>query len=338
MDKERAAFDAVASHPLQSWAWGEFKEKTGVEVVRMALFDGPKITRGFQMTVHTVPKFNWRVGYYPKGSASDEAEIAAVKTAAEKHNLVFVKMEPNFYDTAGQPSPKIDQARRLLEQYECHPGKAQFTPHTFIVDLRQTEEELFAGLKSKTRYNVNLAIKHDVQVVVDDSPEAFEEYISLWKKTTARQKFYAHDEVYQREMWKAMSASGIGHLLRATYKGETLGVWIVFVFNHVLYYPYGASSRKHREVMANNLLAWEAIKFGKQMNCHTFDMWGSLGLDADQKDSWYGFHKFKQGYGGTLVESVGTYDYISDMNKYKLFKILEVWRWRYLRFRSKLPF
>lgn len=338
LDQEQGKFDAVATHPLQSWAWGDFKKENGVDIIRLGAFDGEHMIRSFQISLHEVPKLNWLIGYYPKGAFPDQGEILAVKIAAKKYNLVFVKMEPNSWAPASQADEKIIQAREFLLANGCQKGRSQFTPHSFILDLTKSEEELFAGLKNKWRYNVRVALKHGVEVIHDNSAETFEEYIRLWKETTNRQKFYAHDETYQRQMWQHMSKAGVAHALKAVYQGRTLGIWIVFVFNRVLYYPYGASSREHREVMASNLLAWEAIRFGKHQNCTSFDMWGSLGPNPDKDDPWYGFHRFKQGYGGTLAEFVGTYDFVADPQKYKIFRLLDLWRWRWLRFRARLPF
>lgn len=336
--QEKTKYDSMAHHPLQSWDWGEFKLETGVELIRMGSFEEQQIFRSFQITSHRVPHLNWSVGYFPKCDRVDDQVLFAAKTAAEKMNLVFVKLEPNIWDEAGKESPKLEQARQYLLDNGCVAGRPQFTPYSFILDLKPTEDELFSNLKSKTRYNVRLAEKNGVEVQLDNSDETFEEYIRLWKETTSRQKFYAHDERYQRLMWKHMSQSGIGQLIRAVYQGKTLGVWVLFVFDNVLYYPYGASSREHRDVMANNLLAWEAIRFGKRQGCHTFDMWGALGPDPDKDDPWYGFHRFKAGYGATLSEFVGSYDYVHDPQKYQVFRYLDKMRWHYLKLRSRLPF
>jgi lipid II:glycine glycyltransferase (peptidoglycan interpeptide bridge formation enzyme) len=115
-----------------------------------------------------------------------------------------------------------------------------------------------------------------------------------------------------------------------------LVVWIVFVFNGVLYYPYGASRSIHRELMASNLMMWEVIKFGKQQSCKLFDMWGSLGPNPDPKDPWYGFHRFKKGYGGDLVEFVGTFDLVQDYPIYKVYNLANNLRWKVLRLKKKL--
>lgn len=338
LPQEQERFDAVASHPLQTWGWGEFKVDTGVNIMRLGAFEGPKLLETYQITTHTVPKLGWRIGYFPRGNTPDEKQMFALKTAADKLNLVSIKLEPNVYAPVETASQELEPVRSFLTAHNCQPSRALFTPHSFMLDITKSEEELLASFKSKTRYNIRVAEKNGVEVIEDNSNEAFTEYIKLWRETTKRQAFYSHDQQYHEKMWQHMHGNGIAHLLKAIYQGKTLATWVVFVSKGVLYYPYGASSREHREVMANNLLAWEAIKFGKRQGCRVFDMWGSLGPDPDKTDPWYGFHRFKEGYGGTLMEFVGTYDYVVDPQKYKLFTELDKWRWKLLRLRSKLPF
>jgi len=136
-------------------------------------------------------------------------------------------------------------------------------------------------------------------------------------------------------MFETLSKTGMLHIFKATLDGQTLSVWIIFVFNGKLYYPYGASSREHHEVMANNLLAWKVIQFGKAQGCTVFDMWGSLGPNPDQNDPWYGFHKFKEGYGGKLVQFVGSYDLVLNTSMYKIFLIVDNLRWKFLRLKTR---
>ena len=338
LDQEREKFDAVVTHPLQSWAWGDFRKTTGIDILRLALYDGKHITRSFQISIHNVPKPGWKLGYFPKSGQPDESQLFALKTAAEKFNLIFIKNEPDVYTPVESAETNLDHSRNYLTEHSHQPGRAMFTKYSFIIDLNKSQDELFTNLKSKTRYNVNLAIKKGVTVQPDNSNDTFEAYIKLWKQTTKRQAFYSHTESYHRQMWEHMSGAGIAHLLKATYQEEVLAVWVVFIHNKTLYYPYGASSRKHKDVMANNLMAWEAIRFGQSKGCTKFDMWGSLGSEPDKDDPWYGFHKFKEGYGGQLMEFVGTYDYIADPLKYQVFTALDNLRWKYLKFRAKLPF
>jgi len=124
------------------------------------------------------------------------------------------------------------------------------------------------------------------------------------------------------------------HLLKAIYNKETLAAWILFVLGNTLYYPYGASSIKYREVMASNLMMWEAIRFGKRLNLKKFDMWGALGPNPNVKDPWYGFHRFKEGYGPDLVEFIGSYDLVINPFMYRIYKTADKIRWALLKIKK----
>jgi len=41
---QKQAFNAIAPHPLQSFEWGEFRKKTGVEVMRRGLMKNGKLS------------------------------------------------------------------------------------------------------------------------------------------------------------------------------------------------------------------------------------------------------------------------------------------------------
>ncbi len=57
---------------------------------------------------------------------------------------------------------------------------------------------------------------------------------------------------------------------------------------------------------------------------------GGLGKNPDIKDSWYGFHKFKEGYGARHVEFIGSYDFVINKKLYFVYKILNKIRWTFL--------
>jgi lipid II:glycine glycyltransferase (peptidoglycan interpeptide bridge formation enzyme) len=176
-----------------------------------------------------------------------------------------------------------------------------------------------------------VAEKRGVTVEIDNSPEAFTRYLELTEETTKRQGFYAHSRSYHQKMWQTLYPTGIAHLLVAKYKGEIITTWVLFKFGDTLYYPYGASTREHREVMANNLVMWTAIKLAKSWGLNYLDMWGALGPEADPNDPWYGFHTFKSGYGARHVEYIGTWDYVDNPFLYKLYRVGENVRWWWLR-------
>ena len=334
--KDKSRFDAVATHPLQSYGWGEFRRETGLKVERVGIFEGKKLTQGVQVTIHPLPKTKYTVGYFPKGTIPNDNQLKVLTGIGKRNQCLLIKIEPNLGVKIRQGRQDAHQAiKNYLLQKGFVSGRPLFTNYSFQINLRESEENLLARMKSKTRYNIRVAQRRGVTVKEENSAEAFEEYLDLLKETTARQQFYAHSLDYHRKMWKELRKAGIARLLVARFQGKMLVAWVVFVFNNVLYYPYGASSSAHRDLMASNLIMWEAMRYGKKLGCNKFDLWGALGPDASPKDPWFGFHRFKQGFGGDLIEFLGTYDLVFEPRLYKLYRLADAGRWAYLRAKAR---
>jgi len=327
---QKKQYNAVVSHPLQSYEWGEFRKKTGVELIRQAFVQDNNISNGFTVTFHRVPKMPFTIGYLPKGDLPTKPLLNELQTLGQSKKAIFIQLEPQVEKHEGFElhAPDLHTAAHPL-----------LTKYTFVLDLTPSEDELLKNMHSKTRYNIRVAQKHGVEIIEDNSNSAFETYIKLTEETTKRQGFYAHTPTYHRIQWETLPHTVdkdtlSSHLLLAKYKNEVLVAWIVFVFKKTLYYPYGASSNQHREVMASNLMMWEAIRFGKRLGLQTFDMWGALGPNPNPQDSWYGFHRFKQGYGGKLTEYIGSYDYVFQPFLYSTYTVADKLRWMYLRLKK----
>lgn len=324
---EKKEFDKVATHPLQSWAWGDFRKTTGVEVTRLGKFEEKKLVATYQITWHRIPKTKWFIGYCPKSILPGEDALAKIIEVAKKRGAIMVKFEPNrrLDDKA------INEISDLKNRFNLVKGKSLFTKYTFWLDITKSEDELLKNMHQKTRYNIRLAEKKGVKIIEDNSDQGFEDYWKLMEETTKRQGFYAHGKSYHRKMWTEMHKNGGAHLFKAVFGEKVLTTWILFELNGVLYYPYGASSSENRELMSSNLMMWEVIKFGKKLKFKLLDMWGSLGPEPDEKDPWFGFHRFKQGYGPELVEFLGTYDLVVNPTMYQIYGMIDKVRWVFLK-------
>lgn len=296
----------MITHPLQTPAWGEFRKAMGVDVARV---------NGWQVTFHKIPYTNWTVGYFPKGPAPTQKMVHDLRILGKQKNAIFIQIEPNT--TAKVP---------LKPSH--HP---LFTKYTFVLDLAKSEDELLASMHPKTRYNIKVAQKHNVKIAEDNSPAAFKEYLRLTEETTSRQGFFAHNKNYHKTMWDIMHKAGIAHLFTATYEGEVLSAWIVFVWGDTVYYPYGASSREHREVMAPTLLLWDIARWAKQKGLKYFDLWGAMGPNPDTRDPWFGFHRFKQGFNPRLIEFSGSFDLVIKPFLYFMYTLADTVRWKFLK-------
>ena len=322
-NSKKEEFNKIANHPLQTWEWGEFRKVWGNKIVRLPFG---------QVIFSKIPHTKLTIGTFIKGPKPTKEMLTGLKKLAKEENAIFIKLEPSFAKaTEGQA--QLNKAVKLLKENGCVPGKTLFTPTSFWIDLTKSEEELLKKFSGKTRYNIRLAQRKGVEVIEDNSDKAFERYIELTRKTVERQGFYAHTEKYHRLMWKYLhkdkqenNEKPIARLLTAKYKNEIITTWIVFIWHDFLYYPYGASSDKYKEVMANNLMMWEAIRYGKKLGLKTFDLWG--------REEGKGFTKFKEGYNPQVVEFLGTWDLVTSP-LYWPYRFAEYIRWNLLRLKNR---
>lgn len=308
----------IATHPLQTKEWGEFRRQWGNEI---------KIFPFGQITIHKIPHTKYKVGAFEKGLTPNKKMLDTLLSYAKKNNLIFIKLEPNFIPKNPEEKKRVV---KKLKNAGCVEGKTFFTKQTFYIDLIKNEEELMKSFSSKTRYNIRLSEKRGVRVEIDNSQGAFEKYLELTFETAKRQNFFSHTPRYHKLMWEHLHTrrveagkEPIANLIVAKYNSKILTTWILFSWKDFLYYPYGASSGEFRNIMANNLVMWEAIKFGKNAGKKTFDLWG--------REEGKGFTKFKEGYGPEIVEFIGTWDLVTSKYLYSFYRIIESVRWFVLK-------
>ncbi len=320
--------DEIATHPLQTTYWEDFRKAWGNEVLE---------TPWGILTVHKIPATSYKLAIFEKGPAPSREMLIGLRDIAQNNNIIFIKLEPNVgWEILNSKFqiPNKSELIKILKENGAVPGKRFFTPTTFWIDLTKSEEDLLKSFTSKTRYNIRLAERKGVKVKEDNSEKAFQSYLDLTRETTQRQAFFAHTEKYHRLMWKYLGESQeikdkrIAHLMTATYRGKIITTWILFTWKNFLYYPYGASTNEHKEVMANNLMMWEAIKFGKKLGLTTFDLWG--------REEGKGFTKFKEGYNPKVIEFLGTWDLVVNKSIYWIYRVAEGIRWKILKTSARI--
>ena len=139
-DQERALYNSVVNHPLQSWEWGEFRKQTGTQVKRIGFYHQGKLTRGFQVTFHPIPHLNKNAGYLPKAFMPDDEQLHALKEVGKQHNALFIKLEPNVAMKVGSPSAIKKSPISCAERRS--PSRPLFTRYSFHLKLDKPEEEL----------------------------------------------------------------------------------------------------------------------------------------------------------------------------------------------------
>lgn len=308
----------ITKHIVQSPEWAEFKNAYGTRTVRCGEIYYSK---------HHIPFTPFFVAYCPRVNPFliDWKEL---EESLKKEGCVVVNFDvPNVI----RGIEKSEEADEVLKSKCIKSHKETFAASTILLDLTKTEDDLFKNMHLKHRYNIRLAQKNGV--IVDKAKDLtdFEVFYELFKSTSLRQKYYVHPKTYYQKIWETLFPKGMCHILTAKHNGKALASWMLFSYQNVLYYPYGGSSDKMHNLFPSNLLGWEVMKFGKELGCHTFDMWGAARNPNDKSNAWWGFTNFKLKFGGELVECIDSYDFVTNPVVYEVFNLANNLRWKILK-------
>ncbi|MCB0193511.1 MAG: peptidoglycan bridge formation glycyltransferase FemA/FemB family protein [Anaerolineae bacterium] len=317
---------AGQGHLLQSWNWGEFKRHFDWTPQRIQIDDAAA-----QILFRQLP-LGLSIAYIPKGPLVDWANpdqcqrlFSAIHTAAKKQRAVFLKIEPDVWcDDASADEAQAVQT--ILRQANFTPADTIQPQSTILIDISGDEKSILAAMKQKTRYNIRLAGRKGVTIRYGQA-EDIATFHSLAQTTASRDGFGVHAPDYYRLAY-AYFAPDRCALLIAEFEGEPLAALMVFRYHEMAYYFYGASSNSHRNLMAPYLIQWEAMRWAKEHGCTRYDLWGIPNVDPDtlesefteRHDGLWGVYRFKRGFGGQIVQSVGAYDFVYNPLLYKIYQ------------------
>ncbi len=304
-------------HIVQSKEWGEVKSKYGTPAVSVG---------GVQYTLHKIPFSNYYFANCPKvdpfGIDWDE-----IKESAKGRGAFVVNFDvPNVI----KGSDEFVKAEEIFKQHCVRSPRDTFAKANVLLDLAKSEDELLADMHKKHRYNIGLAQRNGVAVKEAADQADFDVFYDLLKSAADRQKYYVRPKSYYQIIWNELSPKKMAHILTTEHNGNPLSSWMLFRHENTLYYPYGGSSERHKNLFASNLIGWEAIKLGKRLGCSVFDMWGAATDPNDKKDPYHGFTNFKLKFGGKHVVYIDSYDLVVNKQIYDLFNAAQDIRWKIL--------
>jgi lipid II:glycine glycyltransferase (peptidoglycan interpeptide bridge formation enzyme) len=308
------AYDALAAHPMQSYAWGEVRTATGIRVVRVGEYSGDALVAVYQMTVHKLPKVSYYIGYIPRSLVPSENVVTFLREWAKKEKIVFIKWEPYVESESGD-------ARCRALPYLRHSSHPLFTEWNLEVDLTPTTDEILKNFKKNTRYSVRHAEQAGVTVREMNDAEGFAIFSDLYFSTTNRQQYHGHTRKYHQTIWNILSAAGIAKIFVAFYNDKPRAAYEIFYWHDRAYYPYSGSSAEDRNIPATQYLMWHVIQSAKAAGKTTLDLWGSLPPEHDKKHPWAGFTLFKSGFGSRYVHMSASYDLVVMPVLYRLYSV-----------------
>jgi len=288
---------------LQSSAWTDFQKSLGRKTWQM---DSALIIKNdllFGKSYLYSPRLRPDAHRDFGGQARFEDWINRVKKIAKDEKAIFLKLE--FEDSAD---------KKILKKFGFRKSQNIQPQKTLILDITKPEEELLKQMHSKTRYNIRLAKKKNIEIKKDKNK--FEEFWRLLQQTTKRDGFRPHPKEYYRKMLEVSRVE----LFVAEYQGKVIAANIVVFYRKTAIYLHGASDYKYRNLMTPHLLQWKQIKEAKKQGCSEYDFWGI------NEKKWPGVTRFKKGFNGKEVIYPGAYDLVFQPIWYKIYQLARKFR------------
>ena len=292
----------------QSPEWAKVKENWINEIV-LAEDESGKIIGAVSILIRKIPIFG-NIMYSSRGPTCDIHDISVmkqltdgIKELAKKYKAIVYKAEPDILSSDEEYRKIVtnlgykikDNAKNFREEIQPR--------YVFRLDIKnKTEDEIFAGFHSKTRYNVRLAIKKGVEVK-EGTREDLKDFHKIMVETGERDGFIIRPLSYFEKMYDEMAPKHM-KLLMAYHDGKPISGVIPIFYGNKTWYLYGASSNEHRNLMPNYLLQWEMIKMAIARKDDVYDFRGVSGV-VDENHPQYGLYRFKKGFGATFTVFVG---------------------------------
>lgn len=147
--------------------------------------------------------------------------------------------------------PLADQRFALVKQAKWHG-----------LDLQPDLDTLWRSLHDKA--SIRKAQRSGVVVQIAHGQEALRSFFEMHLKTRkSKYRLLAQPYRFFENIWHHFVEEQNGLLMVAIYQGETIGGVLLLEWKDGLYYKFNASVPSHLAHRANDLLMWEAIKYGR---------------------------------------------------------------------------
>ncbi|HTS35035.1 MAG TPA: GNAT family N-acetyltransferase [Candidatus Solibacter sp.] len=196
--------------------------------------------------------------------------------------------------------------------WECM-GKARAS---LRLDLRKSGDEIFAGFRKNSRYEVRRAERCGTEVGVAANEAEMEEFLRLYREMVDRKGFSPDPPARLRRVlgWLARSESR-GALLMACVDDRIHGGAVIVRAGRRCWYVWGASDQQPH-MTVGHILQWKALQWAKAHGCTEYDF-GGYTPGATSGPAW-----FKAGFGGSLVQLVPVHRRVTGPGRYRLLQFL----------------
>lgn len=211
---------------------------------------------------------------------------------AKEHKYDFIRVSPFIDDN--EVNTKLFQSAGLKKS-PLH----VLAEHTWLLDLRQSQEELLKEMKKNHRNLVKRCEREGVTVEIRNDDEAIKIFNDLHDETVKKHGFHRFPRNFVRHEVESLKAKdNVAIFIAKLPDGRVDAAAVIVFYEGMAAYRHGASLGLDKKVPSSYLLQWEAIKEAQRRGCKWYNFWGIAPEGASKKHPFYGISHFKRGFGG----------------------------------------
>ena len=174
-----------------------------------------------------------------------------------------------------------------------------FPVHFILVSIEHDEDELWRRLKKNARQGVEKAEKNDIIVKEADTWKLWFDFYKIYTQHCLRKGLEFKNLIFFRELYEQFLPKMMVKLFVALYNDMVIAGGLFLCYDKVMAYHINASDNEYIKYSPNDLILWNAILWGRRNGFGTIDMDDTW---PDPKSPHFGIHKFKDKWGGRLME------------------------------------
>ena len=297
---------------MQTPEWANVKTEWKKEFIVVKDKSGA-IKGTMSILLRKVPIINRHIMYAPRGFICNPHDKETLKELtkraqeiAKKYKAFIFRLDPDVLQSDEEFRKIITELGYKTKKNIKNISQVLQPKYVFRLNVKdKTEEELLVSFESKTRYNIRLAGRKGVTVRIG-TREDLETFYDIMKTTGSRDNFFIRPLSYFQKIYDEMGPEH-ARVYIAEYQGEAISATLPIYYGNKVWYLYGGSSNKYRNLMPNYLIQWEMIKWAIEKKCDWYDFRGVSGFKSEN-DPQYGVYKFKKGFNPEFME------FIDEMN------------------------
>jgi len=295
---------------FQTFHWADIAEREGVKPVPI-MIDNKAVLMTYVSSFFSARSLGlaWRTLTIPRGPVFRDGLfdqqiflrfLKGIDFHAAQNRVVVCNFFPNrpFEDSethgnlTGAGFKSVSQAGSLHTQ-------------TFILDCRNSLEELLRGMEKRTRWAIRKAEKSGVQVEEESNYVGVDQFYGLYERTVPAPL----SKEFFKTVIDALASKGLARIFFAKVGATVASTAFLLMFGDTIFYVWGGSEKLANKCCPGESLHWKIIQWGKEHGYRFYDFHGAV-ADVElcgAEDKTAGVSLFKRGFGGTFVRYLPEY-------------------------------